>query len=298
MKNPILKTLSLGIAAGAIALCTTDVKAQDGAMMAPPTPATAMPTMAPVPVSGTVQRYYVDRTGFVTAMDVQAADGVKMVHFSPSMASNLTSMYPVGSTASVYVTSSSMGSMTRYDLAGVGENMPTPTAMMAPMTVSDIDILKSPPFTTIGAKSQMYTGKVTSAITDPKTGEVLALILDEKTLLRIPLENRQEQASPAPEGVTPLFKGAYVAATGYPEAPRYGSVSPYSERVIATSLSVNGHQVGALGFGKLAPKKDHFLFGFNIPFIGGGTPVDQTLTSDTEGYMPYSASAPMAAPAS
>jgi hypothetical protein len=247
-----------------------------------------------MPVSGTVLRYYVDRTGFVTAMDVQAADGVKMVRFSPSMASNLTSMYPVGSTASVYVTSSMMNGMTTYDLAGAGATMPAPGAMMQPMMVSDLDVLKAEPYIMLGAKSMQYSGKVTGAISDPKSGEVLALILDDKTMLRIPRENRQPQASPSPEGVTPLFKGARVVAYGIPEAPRYGAVSPFSERVVATSISVDGHQLGALGFGALQKANDDTLFGLNIPFFGGGKPVDAQLTASQQGYTTYMAPAPMA----
>ncbi|RYG60579.1 hypothetical protein EON80_24595 [bacterium] len=265
--------------------------------MAPPNPgmtANAMSASAPMPVTGTVQRYYVDRTGFVTAMDVQAADGVKMVRFSPSLASSLTSMYPVGSTASVYVTSSNWGKMTRYDLAGTSATMPAPTAMYQPVMVSDIEVLKAEPFVMLGAKTQMYSGKVTGAISDPDSGEVLAIILDDKTMLRIPRENRQPQASPAPEGVTPLFKGSYVAAYGIPEAPRWGAVSPFAERVVATSISVNGHQVGALGFGKLHRDNTDTLFGFNIPFFGGGSPVDDPFTRSSMGYTAYSAAAPAA----
>jgi len=294
MKVSFLKTLTLGVAAGAIALSTTEVKAQEGATMAPPNVGMTASGLAPMPVSGTVQRYYVDRTGFVTAMDVQTADGVRMVRFSPSMASNLTSMYPVGSTASVFVTSSGSGSSTRYDLAGTGSTMPAPSAMYQPMMVSDIDVLKAEPYVMIGAKSQLYTGKVTGAITAPKTGEVLAIILDDKTMLRVPREFRHVPASAAPEGVTPLFKGSYVAAYGVPEAPRYGSVSPFAERVAATSISVNGHPLGALGFGQLAADKTDTLFGFNIPFFGGGTPIDTNLSATEQGYTPYMAPAPSA----
>jgi hypothetical protein len=294
MKRSLLKTLSLGVAAGAIALCSTDVKAQEGATMAPPNQGMTASAYAPTPVTGTVQRYYVDRTGFVTAMDVQTADGVRMVRFSPSMASSLTSMYPVGSTASVFVTSSTVGNSTRYDLAGTGTTMPAPTSMYQPMMVSDLDVLKAEPYVMLGAKSQLYTGKVTGAISDPKTGEVLAIILDDKTMLRIPREFRHIPASYAPEGVTPLFKGSYVAANGVPEAPRYGAVSPFAERIAATSISVNGQPLGPLGFGHLQQDTTDTLFGFNIPFFGGGTPIDTNLTATQQGYTPYMAPAPSA----
>jgi hypothetical protein len=299
MKTSILKSLSLGVAAGAILLCSTQVQAQTGTMNAPMTaaepammaPAMA-PSMTPMAVSGTVTRYYVDRAGFVTAMDVQTAEGSRMIRFSPSMAQSLTAMYPVGSTASVYVTSSMMGAMTRYDLAGVGANMPAPGAMMMPMMVSDVDLLKAEPYTTVGAKLTRYTGNISGFISDPMSGDVLALILDEKTLIRVPRENRLVQASTAPEGITPLLKGADVVAFGYPESPRYGAVSPYETRVIGTGIAVNGRALGRLGFGKVGKKATKALLGFDIPFFGGASP--EEVQAMDMGYMTYTTPAPMA----
>jgi len=291
MKRLITKTLSLGIAAGAISLCSLSAQAQ----MDTTTPGMGMTdssSMTPMPVSGTVLRYYVDRSGFVTAMDVQTADGVRMVRFSPSLAQSLTSTYPVGSTASVYATSSMMGGMTRYDLAGMGSTMPAPSSMMMPMMLSDLDILKAQPYTTIGAKSMMYSGKLTGFVSDPKSGDVLAIILDDKTLLRVPAENRLVQASPAPEGITGLFSGADVVAYGVPEAPRYGAVSPYSERVIASGISVNGRPLGPFGFGRVSTSKKGTLFGFNLPIGGGQTP--EEVSAMNSGYMTYSAPGAMA----
>ncbi len=290
MKLSLLKTLSLGVAAGAISLCSA-AQAQttmgDPMPMTPPmgtmTPA---PTMMPMPVSGTVLRYYTDRAGYVSAMDVQAADGVKMVRFAPSMAQNVTTMYPVGSTASVYVTSSMMGQMTNYDLAGTGPDMPAPTSMMMPMMVSDIDLLKAEPFTTLGAKSMRYSGKLSSAIVDPDSGQVLALVLDKKTLIRVPRENRQIQSSKGILGTVPLIKGADVVAYGVPEAARFGAVSPYESRVIATGISVNGTNLTAYGFGNLKTAKASTLLGLNIPFFGGSaTKTDSDMA--TMGYTPY-----------
>lgn len=286
MKLSLFKTLSLGVAAGAISLC--NVAQAQTSMADTPTMTTAMPAssaMMPMPVSGTILRYYVNRAGYVTAMDVQAADGVKLVRFSPSMAQNLTSMYPVGSVASVYVTSSMMGGMTRYDLAGMGAEMPSPTAMMMPMMISDVDLLKSEPFTTIGAKPTRYSGNLSGYIPDPMTGEVLAIILDSKTLIRVPRESRLVQASMAPEGIVPLMKGADVVAYGYPEAPRYGAVSPYEMRVIGTGIAVNGRNLGALGFGRLKMGKNDTLLGFNIPL--GGTVSNEENSAMSMGYSTY-----------
>jgi len=281
MKNSILKALSLGVAAGAIAFCTpqTPVQAQGTAV-------TTDASASPVAVSGTVLRYYMDRSGFVTAMDVQAADGIKMVRFSPSVAQTLTATYPVGSTASVYVTSSPMGG---YSLAGVGATMPAPTAMsmMMPMMVTPLEVLKSEPYTMVGAKSMRVEGDLTGYIADPESGEVLAIILDNSTLVRVPRENRQVQASPAPEGITPLIKGSSVVAYGYPESPRYGSVSPFGTRLIATGIAVGGRALGPLGFGKVMTSSKGSLLGFNLQMGGNATTTPEELSAMGMGYMTY-----------
>jgi len=289
MKNLILKTLSLGVAAGAIALCSTQVQAQDTTMSTTTTMSGDM-AMTPMPVTGTVLRYYVDRSGFVTAMDVQTAEGIRMVRFSPSMASTLTATYPVGSTASVYVTQSMMGGMTQYNLAGVGTTMPAPgsMAMMTPMMVSPLDMLRSEPYTMVGAQQMRVRGKLTGYISDPMNGEVLALILDNSTLVRVPRENRQVQASPAPEGITPLVKNMQVVAYGYPEAPRYGAVSPFATRLIATGLAVGGRAVGPLGFGKMLSKPSGTLLGFNLDMGGNANTTPEELSAMGMGYMTYS----------
>ena len=303
MKLSLLKTLSLGVAAGAMSLCSV-ANAQtplDGAPMDSSRTTTTTTTttmtdsssmMTPMAISGTVLRYYVDRSGFVTAMDVQAADGIKMIRFSPSMAQNLTAMYPVNSTASVYVTSSMMGGTTRYDLAGMGAEMPSPTSMMMPMMVSDVDILKSEPYTTIGAKLTRYTGTLSGFIADPMSGDVLALVVDDTTLIRVPRENRLVQASKAPEGIIPLLKGAQVVAYGLPEAPRYGSVSPYSTRVIGTGIAVNGRALGPLGFGKMMRAKNSSLLGFNL--FGGANMTPEETSAMGMGYRTYSTPGTMA----
>lgn len=296
MKLSLLKTLTFGVAVSAISLCNVAQAqmATDTAPMAGSAPMADTTTMAttsssammPMPVSGTILRYYVNRAGYVTAMDVQASDGVKLVRFSPSMAQNLTSMYPVGANASVYVTQSMMGGMTRYDLAGMGADMPAPGSMMMPMMVSDVDLLKAEPFTTIGAAPMRVKGKLTSYIADPMNGEVLAIVLDGKTLVRVPRESRLVQASMAPEGIRPLVGGASVVAYGYPEAPRYGSVSPYEMRLIGTGIAINGRNLGALGFGRMAMGKADTLLGFNA---FGGTMSKEESSAMTMGYGTYTA---------
>jgi len=247
--------------------------------------------MTPTAVSGTVLRYYVDRSGFVSAMDVQTADGVRMVRFSPQMAQSLTTMYPVGATANVYVTSSMSRGMTNYYLAGMGTEMPAPGSMMMPMTVTDLDVLKAEPFVMLGSKSMRVTGSLDGYIADDK-GEVLALILKNSmgsTLVRVPRENRLIAASNTPSSVVPLIRGASVVAYGMMEAPRYGVVSPYANRVVATGISVDGQTLGPLGFGRVMSGGKGTLLGFNVNLggaVGGSSP--EQVQAGNMGYSTYS----------
>jgi len=132
-------------------------------------------SMEPMQVTGTVQRYYTDRSGFVTAMDVQTAEGTRMVRFSPGMAQRVYSTYPVGGQITGTVQPSmSMGS-SRYDLVGIGDQMPA-AGMMTPNMVSDIEMLKADPYIMAGTGMTQFTGKLNSLITDDR-GEILALVL-------------------------------------------------------------------------------------------------------------------------
>jgi len=280
MKN-ICKTAALGLVAGALALSTgAQAQTMDSSSMTA-AGSSMSNTMTPMPVSGTVLRYYVDRAGFVSAMDVQATDGVKMVRFSPAMAQRLTGTYPVGSSISAYVTSAGMG----YDLAGTGTDMPSPTGMMMPNSITDLDVLRSSPYITLGGKSMRTFGKLTGYVPDPETGAILAIILDQNTLVRVPANNRLPQASMAPEGVTPLFKNSDVVVYGYDESPRYGIVSPFAKRIVATGMSVNGRTVGPFGFGKVMPGSRGTLFGFNLNFFGGSSP--EEVQANSMGYSTY-----------
>jgi len=280
-----------------LALCSTGVQAQDTGMNSGAGSAGMMSSssmsMQPMAVTGQVLRYYVDRSGFVTAMDVQTADGVRMVRFSPGMAQRLTGMYPVGSTATVYVTGSPMMdrmggmSMTRYDLVGMGSTMPAPTAMMAPYMVSSVDLLKAEPYTTVGAKLMNVSGKLTGYIADDM-GEVLGLVLDNSTLVRVPRENRLVSSDAPSMRKSPLFKGSHVDVVGYPEAPRYGSVSPFGQRVIATAITMNGRAVGPLGFGKMMKKEGSTLFNFDFNPVSGRAA--EEVSAGEMGYMTYTTS--------
>jgi hypothetical protein len=279
MRRSLKLKWTTGLAVGAVALCGIQgaeiARADTAPVMAAPMQAT--------PVTGTVVRYYVDRAGYVTAVDIQTATGVQMVRFAPGQAQRLTSTYPVGSKATIFVTTYPSGTY----LAGYGPDMPAPGAMFEPYTVTDLDLLKSEPYTLIGAKPARVEGTLTGFIKDD-TGEVLALVLDKNKLIRVPRENRLDTAKDVPDGLTPLMKNAKVVAMVLPEATPYGIVSPYESRWIATTISVDGWTLGPKGFGKLDTKKGKTLFGFDLslgPVITGQTP--EEIHAGQMGYYTY-----------
>jgi hypothetical protein len=296
----------------------------------------------PTLVTGTVLRYYVDRSGYVTAMDVQTAEGVQFVRFSPGMGTRLYNTYPVGGTTSVYV----MGSpTTRWDVVSVGATAPAPGGMMMPYTVTDAELLDAEPYIMAGAKMVTMTGKLRNMIVNDR-GEIVGLILgggnnnkmggmvqnasmtsgdgttmtssstasgDTMTttttttttntvgmgsmmgmeprgiLVRVPREFRHIAPGYAgTERVTPLFKGAVVEVTGYPEAPRFGVLDVYNHRIAANALVVNGRAVGAIGIPMMAEKASRALFG-GVD-IGGTGRTSEEMRAAGMGYTVYGTS--------
>jgi len=273
------------------------------------TTTTATPTM----VTGTVLRYYSDRSGYVTAMDVQTADGVKFVRFSPGMGQRLYTTYPVGGTATVYVAPSA--GLTAPTVVGVGDTMPSPGMMSMASVPSDVDVLDSEPYIVSGTKLVKVRGSLRDIITNDQ-GEVVGLVIKDSspedtmeasgmsatssstgatlatpmlpgmTLVRVPREFRQiAPGYRGTERVTPLFKGADVEVTGYPEAPRYGVLSTFGGRIAARALVVNARQVGSIGIQRMIPGKRTL---FNNVNIGGAGQSAEELRAAGMGYSTYS----------
>jgi len=320
------------------------VRAQSDMSTTTTTTETTTTTMSSQPtlVTGTVLRYYVDRAGYVTAMDVQTAEGVQFVRFSPGMGTRLYTTYPVGGTASVYVTGSPT---TRWDVVSVGATAPAPGGMMQPYTVTDAELLDAEPYIMAGAKMVTVSGRLRNVIVN-KQGEIVGLVLggggkgrmhsgmmhtsatmssdattmtssstaagdttmtSETTpptnmpagaggmtmqsrgvLVRVPREFRHIAPGYAgTERVTPLFKGAVVEVTGYPEAPRFGVLDIYNQRIAANALVVNGRAVGALGIPMMNPKASKALFGVDI---GGSGRTSEELRAAGMGYTVYGTS--------
>jgi hypothetical protein len=261
-----------------MALAPVAVQAQD--TMAGGTTTTVV-SAEPMLATGSVVRYYVDRSGFVTAMDIQTADGVQMVHFAPNMGQRLYTTYPVGGNINVWVTPSSMGTG-HWNAVGVGQNRPV--TFMDAYNVSAVDLLEAEPYILTGAKMTTIRGQLSRMIVN-ENGEVLGLVLDNQAVVRVPRELRQIAPGYAgSERITPLFKGANVMATGYPEAPRYGVLSPYGSRLIATTITVNGRAVGALGVPQMSSEQEKALFKADI---GGATMSNEELAAMGMGYSVY-----------
>lgn len=331
------RCLAYGIAMGALSLAPA-VNAQDattntGGAMAGTGMMDSSAMMQPMQVTGQVLRYYVDRSGYVTAMDVQTANGVQMVRFAPGMGQRIYSTYPVGGQASVYVMGSpgSMGMM-NYNVIGMGDRMPA-AGFMAPNMVSDIDLLKSEPYIMAGSKMVQFSGKLRNAITD-ENGEVVGLVLSGvnpnavmggmmgagmtntsmsggamtstttdasmgagsmggmmgggmmagDVLVRVPREFRHPNAGAmgGTERATPLFPGALVEVVGYPEAPRYGVLSRFGQRIAASALVLNGRAAGAVGMPKMSPG-NRTLLNLNI----GPDATEEERRARSMGFMTY-----------
>lgn len=278
-KKKTVGTLALGVAVGALSFAPAAVQAQD--TMAGGGAGSSMMAAEPMMATGSVVRYYVDRSGFVTAMDIQTADGIQMVHFAPNMGQRLYTTYPVGGNISVWVTPSRMGTG-HWTAVGVGQTRPM--TFMDPYTVSAVDLLEAEPYILTGARMTTISGKLSRLITN-NHGEVLGLVLDNQAVVRVPREVRHIAPGYAgSDRITPLFKGATVRATGYPEAPRYGVLSPYGSRLVANTITVNGRAVGALGVPMMSSEQERALLKADI---GRSTMSNEELAAMNMGYSVY-----------
>jgi len=277
-----LGRLVCGIAVGALALAPVAVQAQDGTMGGG-----TMMSGTPTQVSGTVLRYYVDRSGYVTAMDIQTAEGVRFVRFSPSMGQRLYTTYPVGSQASVWVAGGPGG---RWDIVGMGPTAPASGVTVMPYRVTDVELLDAEPYVLIGQDLVRRSGRLRNVIVNDE-GEVVGLVLNNNVLVRVTRHFRHIAPGHAgTERVTPLFRGARVEVTGYPEAPRYGAMSTFAERIIASALVINDRAVGTIGIPMMTRMEAGVLFG-GVD-IGGPSVSADELRARQMGYEVYSPGAP------
>lgn len=277
---------------------------------------TAMADSAPMMVSGKVNNYWTDSSGYVTAIDVQTANGPAVVRFAPGMSTRAMQMYPVGSTADLWVKGSMENGMQKWDLVGMGNKQPS--SWYPTMSSPGLSSLTALPYVSGAPTIMSVAGKLKKVVVNDD-GQILGLIIETGwlgkgavrrtmggqnmpaevawqsseggapmwTLVRVPMEGMS-----APNGMegmrrkTPLMLNDDIEATGYVEAPLYGTSSPYAYRFASTGISVNGRGVGQMGFGLYKPNtKTLFNFDLNLPLIGGGT--NMTLPVVPEGYEVY-----------
>ena len=119
---------------------------------------------------------------------------------------------------------------------------------------------------TMGSVEGNLTGVVQSA-----DGQVLALVLDNKTLVRVPMSLRG--APKAGEGtgatnVTQLEMGASIGVTGWSKPPVEGAISSFPERFLAQRITVNRRKVETLGF--IPPKRQNRVLNRSNEIIANG----------------------------
>jgi len=291
-KHSLSKYLLGGVAAGVLALAPLSAQAQemmsnDGMMMSD-----NMMSAEPMLVTGTVDNYWVDRAGFVSAMTVTTAGGTQTIRFSPSKAQMLNTNFPVGQPINVWVSPHMMDGRAVagvWEARGVGEARPT---VWMPVNMnSDFDWLAATPYVNAGAMNRQYSGTLRGVVTDTR-GDILALALDTdngRALVRVPAELRQIARGHigGSERVVGLIKGADVVVVGMSEAPRLGQLSTYSQRVAANTISVNGKNAGSIGIQMLTPKQRRALLGFDIGGLDNNNMKDRNAAN--MGYMVYNA---------
>ena len=327
MKKQTMKgCLTLGVALGAVALTQT-AQAGDGSAKMAPVMGPKMGTMAkpamsqPMMVTGKVNNYWTDASGYVTGVDLQTANGPAVVHFVPGMGSVLMQTYPIGSTADLWVQGSMQDGTQHWDLVGVGSKMPA-AGFWPVFDYSGLDIATDWPMIKKDAERVTVEGTLKRVAVD-KAGKVIGLVVETKlitkgtpvfhygnlsrgetiweakaggpsdwTLVRVGPEVGANSTKTDDNRVTPLMLNDKILATGYMEALRYGALSPYGQRVIGSAIVVNSQSVGQMGFPTMKPKEP-VVFGLNIniPLITGKAP--DVLPVVAGGYEVYNGSGGM-----
>jgi hypothetical protein len=216
-----------------------------------------METVEPMLVSGTVQRFYADRSGLVTALELETPGETAWVHFPPYLAQQLLQNSPIGATAKLWLMPhpqpiTETEGASRWNLVGIGEARPD--NFLTPAATGDLELLDTGAPAAEAPQSTLQ-GRITNVVTN-NTGAVLALILDNNMLVRIPATMRGDATSKV------LWtKEMAITATVQPEAAREGALSNYANRYLATTLSLDGQDVSLAGVPPLNAEQAAQLFG-------------------------------------
>lgn len=263
-KNMLSKYLLGGAIAGALALSPFAAKADEMVEAYGAAAVRATPVPEPTTLSGTVDNYWLDRSGYVTALSLKTDKDKEIIRFSPSQARRLYTKYPVGSAMTVWVTPNT-GKRKYWNARALGEARPV---IWYPVnTTSDFDWLSARAYILPDAQASVISGELRGVVVD-KRGDVLALALDTPSgwsLVRVPPELRQmSRGSIGSERVAPLFKGSNVEVRGVLEAPRWGVLTPFSSRIAADTIAINGKHAGSIGIQVLPRDRRESLLNWNI----------------------------------
>jgi len=196
-KQTLQGRLTLGAALGALALApvaqaqstatsssttTTTTGTMSGSMGAGGAGMSGSMSAQPMMVTGRVNNYWTDPSGYVTAVDIQTANGPAVVNFSPGMGTRMMQTYPVGSTANVWVQGSMPGGTQRWDMVGVGEKMPA-SGFWPVMPSTGVDLLTGGAFIEGGAERVTVDGKLRRVVVD-RMGQVVGLVVETEAIYR------------------------------------------------------------------------------------------------------------------
>lgn len=264
-KALLAKYLLGGAVLGALALSPLAAKADEGMQSYGAAAVRATPVPEPITLSGKVNNYWLDRSGYVSALSLDTgAERKEIIRFSPSHARRMYTTYPVGSDLTVWVTPST-GKRKYWNARALGADRPV---IWYPVnTTSDFDWLSAYAYVLPDTKASVVSGKLRGIVID-KSNDVLALALDTPngwTLVRVPAELRQvARGSIGSERVAPLFKGADVEVRGVMEAPRWGVLTPFSSRIAADTIAINGKHAGSIGIQAMPRDRRESLLNWNI----------------------------------
>jgi len=136
----------------------------------------------PMMVTGRVNNYWTDPSGYVTAVDIQTANGPAVVNFAPGMGNRMMQTYPIGSTANVWVQGSMPGGTQRWDMVGLGERMPA-SGFWPVMPSGGVDLVTGGAFMNAGAERVTVDGKLRRVVVD-KAGQVVGLVVETEAIYR------------------------------------------------------------------------------------------------------------------
>lgn len=244
----------------------------------------AQPTL----ISGTVQQYFTNRAGYVTALNLETSSGVQQVRFAPSWGKRLLKSNAVGTTLDGWVVAHQKDGKSWNNLVSIGKKRPH--RFLSDEFHSGAQKLDDGSWIWKNSTEQKVNGKLSKIVINDK-GDILALILDNGALIRVPRTVRNvELGANGSEAIAPLFKNVQVSAWGPREWQASGNVSIYNQHLATTGLAINGRPVSAIGIPRF-PVNRETITNWNVDPIGSSAVEVVGLNGE---YAPFDPSMAMA----